>query len=156
MPTELHTFSALLHQQGVPAALAYLNSRTPHRYTGVFRFDGDVLRNEALFDRSRPDVHSGEDAPMAQTFCALVGRQQQPVEIHDASTDPVARDVDTPVVSYCGVLIRDDQGQPFGTLCHYDTQRCQQRTSDQPLLEAAAAQLYQYLHAADTLTAARY
>jgi GAF domain-containing protein len=154
MQTELDTFSTLLHQQGVPAALAYLNGRTPHRYTGLFRFDGDVLRNEALFDRSRPGVQSGDDAPMAQTFCALVGREEQPVEILDASMDPRARDVDTTVLSYCGVLIRDDEGQPFGTLCHYDTQRGQQRTSDQPLLEAAAAHLYQYLHTAGLLSAA--
>ena len=32
---------------GVHAALRYLNSRTPHRFTGVYRYDGDVLRNMA-------------------------------------------------------------------------------------------------------------
>nr|GFD17252.1 hypothetical protein [Tanacetum cinerariifolium] len=38
-------------------------------------------------------------------------------------------------------------GQAYGTLCHYDMQRCQERTTDLPLLEAAAPLLYQHFHA---------
>ncbi len=41
--------------------------------------------------------------------------------------------------------MRDDQGKAFGTLCHHDVQRCQERTTDVPL-EAAAQLLYQRLH----------
>ncbi|MCB2376599.1 hypothetical protein LGH70_03340 [Hymenobacter sp. BT635] len=143
---EISAFKDVLHRRGVPAALEYLNSRTPHRYTGLFRFDGGMLRNEALFDRNQPSVQQGEDTPMAATYCSLVGRGQAPVEILDAATDTQARGIETPVASYCGVLIRDAQGQPFGTLCHYDLQRCQERTTDLPLLEAAADMLYQQLH----------
>jgi hypothetical protein len=142
-------FAALLAQHGVPAALKYLNGRTPHRYTGIFRFDGDTLRSEALFDRFDPSVAKGDDVPMLVTYCSLVGRQEAPLEINDAATDERYRGaVDTPVVSYCGVLIRDATGRAFGTLCHYDLQRCQERTSDLPLLEAAGALLYQQLHPA--------
>jgi hypothetical protein len=146
MLPEIGVFADLLQRQGVPAALEYLNHRTPHRYTGLFRFDGDMLRNEVLFDRNQPSVCQGEDVPMAVTYCALVGRQEAPVNILDAAIDPQAQGVDTPVISYCGVLIRDDQGQAYGTLCHYDLQRCQQRTTDLPLLEAAARLLYYHLH----------
>ncbi|RZK30007.1 MAG: hypothetical protein EOO63_07815 [Hymenobacter sp.] len=148
---ELTEFAALVQQQGVHAALAYLNHRTPHRYTGLFRFEGEVLRSEILVDGNQPLVRRGEDVPMAATFCSLVGRQQASVEILDVATDPQYSGlVDTPVMSYCGVLIRDAQGQPYGTLCHYDMQRCQERTTDQPLLEAAAALLYEQLHLSDT------
>jgi hypothetical protein len=145
MLPEIGMFADLLQQQGVPAALAYLNHRTPHRYTGVFRFEGDMLRNEALTDRNQPAVRQGDDVPLAVTYCALVGQQEAPVNILDASVDPQAQGVDTPVISYCGVLIRDDQGQAYGTLCHYDMQRCQERTTDLPLLEAAARLLYHHL-----------
>jgi len=138
MQPEIQEFSALLQTKGVHAALQYLNSRTPHRYTGVFRFDGETLRNDALFDRYEPSVEQGEDVPMAVTYCSLVGRQQAPLEILDAATDSRAQEIQTPVVSYCGVPIRDAQGNPIGTLCHYDMQRCQERTTDLPLLEAAA------------------
>jgi hypothetical protein len=48
----------------------------------------------------------------------------------------------TPAVSYCGVVIPDRQGHPVGTLCHYDTKRCQQRSSDLPLMHAAARSFY--------------
>jgi len=144
MESEITEFTTLVQQHGVHAALAYLNRRTPHRYTGLFRFEGDMLRNEALVDGNQPLVQQGDDTPLAATFCALVGRQQEPLEILDAATDPAFRGlVDTPVMSYCGVLIRDAQGQPYGTLCHYDMQRCQERTTDQPLLAAAGALLYQ-------------
>jgi hypothetical protein len=143
---EIATFTALLHQDGVHAALEYLNRRTPHRYTGLFRFDEDMLRNEVLFDRYQPTVKQGDDVPMAVTYCALVGRQQAPLQILDATIDPQAAGVETPVISYCGVLIRDAQGQAYGTLCHYDLQRCQERTTDLPLLEAAAQLLYNKLH----------
>lgn len=147
MHTELSAFQDLLHRQGVHAALNYLNSRTPHRYTGIFRFDGPTLRNEALFDRNQLHVTQSEPVPLAVTYCSLVGRQQAPLQILDAATDLQAQAIDTPVVSYCGVLIRDAQGMPYGTLCHYDLQRCQERTADLPLLEAAATLLYHSLQA---------
>jgi hypothetical protein len=146
MLLEIGVFTDLLAQQGVHVALGYLNHRTPHRYTGLFRFDGDMLRNEVLFDRNQPGVRQGGDVPMALTYCALVGKQEAPLNILDAATDAQAQGVDTPVISYCGVLIRDDHGQAYGTLCHYDMQRCQERTTDLPLLEAAAQLLYQHLH----------
>lgn len=149
MLPEINQFTDILQRQGVHESLKFLNSRTPHRYTGVFRFDGDQLRNETLFDRYEPSLQQGADAPMEATYCSLVGRQQAPLEIHDASTDPRVQGViDTPVISYCGVLIRDAEGKAFGTLCHYDMQRCQERTTDLPLLEAAAALLYRHLYPA--------
>jgi hypothetical protein len=147
---EIGEFTEALQRHGIHEALQYLNSRTPHRYTGVFRFDGDVLRNEALFDRYRADFRKGDDAPMAATYCALVGRQQAPLEINDATQDAHVKGlVDTPVISYCGVLIRDSNGKAFGTLCHYDLKRCQERTTDLPLLQAAAKLLYRALHPED-------
>ncbi|SFQ58078.1 hypothetical protein SAMN04515668_3071 [Hymenobacter arizonensis] len=143
---EIEEFTGLLQKEGVHAALQYLNSRTPHRYTGIFRFDHDKLRSEVLFDRYELSLKKGEDAPIEATYCSLVGRDQAPWEITDAATDlRVQGIIDTPVVSYCGVLIRDSEGQPFGSLCHYDMQRCQERTTDQPLMQAAASLLYSHV-----------
>ena len=82
MESEIAEFTALVQQHGVHAALAYLNQRTPHRYTGLFRFEGEVLRNELLVDGNQPQVQQGADVPMAVTFCSLVGqRQAAPVVI---------------------------------------------------------------------------
>ncbi|MBA2322289.1 MAG: hypothetical protein H0V89_14185 [Deltaproteobacteria bacterium] len=132
-----------LEHGGVHEALRWLNARTPHRYTGIYRFDDALLRNVHLFDRSDPDVRVGSDAPMEATFCAMVGRSGEALEIADAAREtrfpvlPV-----TPVISYCGALIRDQHGEPYGTLCHYDMLPCEQRTSDIPLLEAATPLIY--------------
>jgi hypothetical protein len=133
------------------AAFAYLNCPTPRRYTGLFRFEGDVLRSEVLVDGNQPLVRRGEDVSLAAMFCSLVGQQQAPLEILDVAIDPQYTGlVDAPEIPYCGVLIRDAQGQPYGTLCHYDLQRYQERTMDQQLLETAAALLYQQLQGSDT------
>ncbi len=55
---------AIVAEQGVRAGLVYLNGLTEHRFTAVYRFDGDTLRN--------------------------------------------------------AVPLRDADGTPFGTLCHFD------------------------------------
>ena len=143
---EIDAFTRVLSQQGVHAALGYLNSRTPHRYTGIFRFDGQHSRNLMLFDRYDPLVRQGQDVPLAEAFCSLVGRQEEPLQILDAALDPRAQQVDTLVVSYCGVLIRDAQRRIFGTLCHYDLELCQALAMNLPLLEAAAQLFYDHLN----------
>ncbi|MBC6608688.1 hypothetical protein H8B13_17810 [Hymenobacter sp. BT188] len=148
---DIEQFSSLLERHGIHTALQYLNSRTPHRYTGVFRFEGDQLRNEALYDRRDPiNVVHGPDAPLEASYCILLTRQQSPLEITDASTDPrLSHLTNKPVLSYCGVLIRDNAGKPFGSLCHFDVERCQERTTDLPLMQAAADLLYNHLHPTD-------
>ncbi len=133
-------------RDGVNAALRYLNSRTPHRFTGVYRYDGEMLRNMALFDRSEPDRHHGGDIPMADAYCANVGRNRLPWR---RQTPAVRVRFDylpgSPVVCYSGVLISSPGGEPYGTLCHYDIRPCEPRVSDIPLLQAAAPFIYDAL-----------
>ncbi len=139
MKNDLAEFRRVLGAEGLHSALRFLNLRTPHRFTGVYRYDGDMLRNVSMFDRFTPELVRGDDAPISQTFCAHVRSAGGTLEVIDGSTDARYPWMSTnPVVSYCGVLISNADGQPFGTLCHFDTQRCQERVSDIPLLEAAA------------------
>lgn len=143
--SSLERFKSLLNNSGLHDALGFLCSRTPHRYTGVYKFDGETLRNLALYDSYDPKVIKGEDAPMAATYCSLVQHQGK-LEINDAETDRRVKGIIiTPVVSYCGVLIRDAEGNPFGTLCHFDMKRCQESVLDFPMLEEAAKYLFTYL-----------
>jgi hypothetical protein len=143
---EIQTFTQVLHQQGVHAALGYLNSRTPHRYTGIFRFEGQFSRNVVLYDRFDLLVQNGQDVPLAEAFCSLVEREQEPLQVIDASLDPRAWEINTLVISYYGVLIRDPQGNIYGTLCHYDLELCQALAMNLPLLEVAATLFYEHLH----------
>jgi protein-S-isoprenylcysteine O-methyltransferase Ste14 len=130
---ELDTFEAVLRERGVHEALRFLNRRTPHRYTGVYRYDGDTLRSVWLFDRYAPDVGRGDDLPLANAYCAHIVEQGGHLAFTDARTDsPVPYKSASSVISYCGVLISDREGNPFGALCHFDTKPClgTARTSD--------------------------
>lgn len=149
---ELTEFKEALETSGISGALNYLNSRTPHRYTGIYKYSGDTLLNVVLYDKFESAITKGEDAPLSVTYCSLLEKKLA-LEITDSTEDERVKDkIITPVVSYCGVLIRDDAGNPFGTLCHFDLKRCQERTTDFPLLESAAKILYQYLFSADSKT----
>ncbi|WP_324680416.1 hypothetical protein [Hymenobacter sp. GOD-10R] len=145
---DLPTFRQVLQQHGVHAALGYLNRGTTHRYTGVFRFDGQHSRNLMLFDRYDARVRQGKDVPLVEAFCSLVGSQRESLQILDALTDSRAQQVNTLVVSYCGVVIYDADGQLYGTLCHYDLDLCQQIPLNLQLLEVAAPLLYAALQPA--------
>lgn len=132
---EAGVFANLLAQEGVAAALAYLNRRTPHRYTGLFRFEVGELRTQVLFDCHHFARQPEQEAQLAAAYCALMRRQPAGLPHPDGPEDPS-------LLFYHSVLIHDAQGHPYGTLCHYDRQRCQPRITDQPLLEAAATLLY--------------
>lgn len=149
LAADLEAFSQRLAQDGLRSALLYLNGRTPHRYTGVFRFDGDMLRNVALVDKWDSTVDHGDDVPLAAAYCAHLHRTGEPLEVDDGNTDsrvPWMRG--SPIVCYCGAVIVDTEGRPWGALCHFDTARCDTKNSDMPLIIAAAKILYEDAFAA--------
>lgn len=132
-----------LRTDGLRAALRVLNSRTPHRFTGIYHYDQEVLRNVALFDRWDPLVQRGADAPMMETFCAIVPSQGIGLEVRDGPNDDRFPWMQSnPVVCYCGALIRDDSGAPWGTLCHFDVRRCDVASSYLEDLIEAGPYLY--------------
>ncbi len=133
-------FERLLRVRGLHEALRFLNSRTAYRFTAIYRFDGDMLRNMHLFDAELPDVRRGDDASMSHTYCSIVEQTQRPFTTDDASKDErlQSHPARNEVASYCGVLLRDSNGKPFGTLCHFDGVACDVPTAELPLMEAAA------------------
>ncbi len=139
-------FRRTLLTGGLRSALAFLNARTPHRFTAIFRFDGEMLRCVQLVDKWDPAVERCEDIPVSQAFCSVVHDSGEPLEVVDSRTDArFPHLANGPVASYCGALIRDESGDPFGVLCHYDPQPCQSKKSDMPLLVAATPLIYRTL-----------
>lgn len=143
LQADLDVFARHLSEKGLRAALLYLNRRTPHRFTGVFRLDDDMLRSVALVDKWDPAVEHGDDVPLASAYCAHLHRTGETLEVEQGATDPrVPWMHDSPIVSYCGSVIVDKAGAPWGALCHFDTARCDAKNSDMPLLIAAARIIY--------------
>lgn len=131
-------FQDVLQRTGLHGALRFLNGRTPHRFTGVYRYDGPILRNVGLYDQFNPEQPQGDDAPIENTFCSLLPGFGGALAFLDAAADPRVAHVATPVVSYCGVQLRGGDGVALGTLCHFDLNPCQSRTSDLQFLEMLA------------------
>jgi hypothetical protein len=115
-------FTQVLEHDGLHAALALLNARTRHRFTGVYRFDPPMLRAVSLFDRENPTLRLGGDTPMRETYCLFVGEAGAPFATDDAACDTrlIAHPARASVIPYCGVPLRSERGTCFGTLCHFD------------------------------------
>lgn len=122
------------------SALGYLNARTRHRYTGVYRFDDPMLRCVALFDRENPTLQTGRDVPMVETYCSLVGARIAPFATSDAACDDelVTHPARMSVLAYCGVPLIGGSGDCIGTLCHFDDRPRLVPHGEIPLLNAAA------------------
>ena len=77
---------------------------------------------------------------MAETYCSIVGQLSRSFTTEDTRRDDRLRihPARNTVISYCGVLLRDAEGRPFGTLCHFDLVPCEVPIREMPLMEAAA------------------
>jgi GAF domain-containing protein len=133
-------FAAILAERGLHAALAFLNSRTRHRFTGVYKFDAPLLRNLCMFDRENPALKVGSDSPMEETYCSITGGGRAPFAIEDSRADTrvkthAARDN---VISYCGVPLLSEDGKAHGTLCHFDLRPRLIPSTEIPLMESVA------------------
>ena len=53
-----------LEAGGLWAAMRWLNDREPYRYTVIFAFDGDMLRNICLIDKESQNITNCSDQPI--------------------------------------------------------------------------------------------
>lgn len=126
MATErlLPRYEAALHDDGLYGLLRALNATTSYRFTGIYRFDGEWVRNVWLYDRTRPDVRLGSDVLWDASYCRITASDGGICEIVNSLEDArlrahPAREV---VQSYLGVVLRLHNSPVFGTLCHYDVE----------------------------------
>lgn len=146
-------FRATLLTLGMHSALGLINARTRYRFTGVYRADPPMLRNEYLFDRENPSLSLGGDVnPLDHTYCSIVAATQQPFAVANARHDRrltlhPARDS---VVAYVGVPIRIPNGCIFGTLCHFDLRPRILPLDEVATLESISRIVAQWIDAAPT------
>lgn len=148
MSLEAHVrgFALILEAEGLHPALAFLNSRTPHRCTAIYRNDGRVMTNLAVYDRMDPSCEQGIDVAVEDAYCTHVGTHGKAFEFRDTQLLALGEHrPNNPVVCYCGVVISDGSARMWGTLCHYDFKPCEMRKSDIPMLQAVAPWIYKHL-----------
>lgn len=145
----LQRVRALIHRGDVRGALAVLNARTEHRFTSLYRFDDDVLRNVWFYDREQPELEAIGSMPVRASYCVFVRDQRATFRVDNADTD--ARVAEHPkreqIRAYCGVPLLDPDGRMFGTVCHFDYRPFAISDENVALMEALAPLLQR--HTAD-------
>ena len=139
----MRTLDALrtaLSQGGPAAVLAYLNQGVPHRYTAIYRFDGELLRNVFLCDKLdevRPDFLLA--VPFKHSFCQFVLRDQA-FRTEDSRQDKRldGHPYQGVVVSYHSVPLTTADGALWGTMSHFDMKSHPLPDEEFELLEGAA------------------
>jgi GAF domain-containing protein len=113
----------LIHgRDGVRAMLIYLNGLTEHRYTALYRFDLERLKNVYFFDRETPAQESCAEIPIMASYCMFVRSTDRKFVTMDSTGDErlFGHPKRLEVQSYCGVPLIGEDGRAFGTICHFD------------------------------------
>jgi hypothetical protein len=67
MTSIVEKFRATLKSDGLRAAIRWLNEGVPYRFTAIFAFDGDMLRNLCLVDKEDSLVTTCADLPITES-----------------------------------------------------------------------------------------
>jgi hypothetical protein len=115
-------FEQQIQAHGLFAGLASLNATSCHRFTGVYRFEGDWVKSVLLFDRKNPDLRVGENVRWRDSYCMLTAQAGDRCEIQNSLTEArlQSHSARQAVQSYCAVLLYTRAGTPLGTLCQFD------------------------------------
>jgi GAF domain-containing protein len=122
--TRVEKFRETFQQEGLWTALRWLNEQAPYRFTAVFRFDRDMLRNVCLVDKQNAHVRRGPDQPITDSYCIYIHRTGERFCLEGSLTDsrverhPKRRHYQC----YYGVPLFDRDNRLIGTVCHFDTE----------------------------------
>jgi hypothetical protein len=140
-------FKARLTTDGLWAAMKCLNESVPYRFSAVFAFEGDSLRNVCLVDKEDPNTTNCSDQPITQSYCVYIHRSHERFGVEHAMLDkrvaehPKRRSFQC----YYGIPLFDVNGKVIGTVCHFDkepvhvTEDCASALDDVGSLIAEAA-----------------
>ena len=130
----------ILRNEGVRPALIFLNGLTQHRFSALYEFQDEQLRNLYFYDREYPDVESTDEIPVTSSYCVFLRNTGGLFHTSDALRDRRVRSHPKreQIQSYCGVPVLDAGGKLFGSICHFDLQPRVISDQDVDLMEAVA------------------
>lgn len=109
-------------RSGLLPGLRYLNARTPHRFTGIFKYENKNLRNLFLVDREDVHAQPWPTFPATHSYCGIMHDTARPFVTGNAHLDErlIEHPARDQVISYCGVPLRAPSGELYASLCHFD------------------------------------
>jgi GAF domain-containing protein len=136
----LRQLRGILGGQDIRAALIFLNGLTEHRFTALYLFDKETLKNHYFFDHENPTQAATPDIPVMASYCVFVRNSGNIFTTPDSLQDDrvCGHPKRQEVRSYCGVPLCDANGKMFGTICHFDLRPIPISAANVELMEAVA------------------
>jgi GAF domain-containing protein len=99
-----------------------LNAMSPYRFTAIFGFDGDLLRNVCLIDKEDLTVKSCADQSISESYCIFIQRTAEPFSVEHALQDTRVdgHPKQQSYQCYYGIPLVGRTGKLLGTVCHFD------------------------------------
>lgn len=136
-----------LDSAGLRAGLELLNQRVPHRYTVVYRFDGETFYGLVVIDKLKePAPTLFNKVPFRDSFCQYTvgeGEFRTAASMSDARLAGHIHQAN--VQSYTGLPLTDSKGELYGTFCHLDLIPQPLSDSEFAFLQSAVVLLGGYL-----------
>lgn len=139
----------VLDVEGIDGALAFLNARVLHRFTAIFRLEGQTLRLIHFYDKAGgPPLEVARSVPLGMSLCQFALRDGSFIT-RDARSDgrTAASPMSTVMQSYVGLPLQGPAGQLIGTFCHFDPSNIDLPPGEFEFLHDAVKQLPGYLAA---------
>ncbi|MDO9404802.1 MAG: hypothetical protein Q7T87_12290 [Polaromonas sp.] len=120
--TSLRSFESVLEREGLVKGLQFLNKRVLHRFTALYRMEGDVMRSVCSLDKEGGTGPADLDVvPVIDSFCQFVIREGGFVTASSARDQRLyGKKYVGVVASYVGLPLNDRNGELWGTFCHLD------------------------------------
>jgi GAF domain-containing protein len=136
----LAELKTIVRNEGLRAALIFLNRLTEHRFSALYEFENETLRNLYFYDRENPEIESIDEIPVTASYCVFLRDTGRLFHTSDALRDGRVRTHPQreKVQAYCGVPVLDAKGKLFGSICHFDLTPRIIADEDVNLMEAVA------------------
>lgn len=116
-------FKMTLKAGGLLPAMRWLNDRVPYRFTAIFAFDGEMLRNICLIDKQNQNITNCSDQPVTESYCMYIHRSGESFGVEEALQDErvAGHPKRQSFQCYYGIPLFDAKGKMLGTVCHFDS-----------------------------------
>src|SRR4030088_2297803 len=115
-------FKKTLALGGLRAAMRWLNDRVPYRYTAIFAFEGQTLRNVCLIYKEVSNITTCSNQSITESYCMYIHRSGEHFKVEESALDkrveehPKRRSIQC----YYGIPLFSAEGKMVGTVCDFD------------------------------------